>query len=67
VIDGDQTNVERVTANLYKLVMSFKWRPGWNAGIAETWALIKVSVNATNRSEVMRLVRYSVSGSWIGQ
>ena len=57
VIDGNQTNVERVTANLYKLVNVIQV-----ADLVETpsvsrdLALIKVSVTATNRSEVMQLV-----------
>jgi acetolactate synthase-1/3 small subunit len=57
VIDNDQTNVERVTANLYKLVnviqvADLEEMPS----VSRDLALIKVSVNASNRSEVMQLV-----------
>jgi acetolactate synthase-1/3 small subunit len=57
VIDGDQTNVGRVTANLYKLVnvIQVDDLAGYPA-ISRDLALIKVGVNATNRSEVMQLV-----------
>src|SRR5664280_811443 len=57
VIDGDQTNVERVTANLYKLVNVLQVADlvGIPA-LSRDLALIKVGVTATNRSEVMQLV-----------
>jgi acetolactate synthase I/III small subunit len=57
VIDGDQTNVERVTANLYKLVNVIQVADlvGMPA-VSRDLALIKVSVTAINRSEVMQLV-----------
>ena len=57
VIDGDQTNVERVTANLYKLVNVIQVADlvGMPA-VSRDLALIKVSVTATTRSEVMQLV-----------
>jgi acetolactate synthase I/III small subunit len=57
VIDGNQVMVDRVTANLYKLVNVIQV-----ADLVETpsvvrdLALIKVSVTATSRSEVMQLV-----------
>ncbi len=57
VIDGNQVMVDRVIANLYKLVNVIQV-----ADLAETpsvvrdLSLIKVSVNATSRSEVMQLV-----------
>jgi acetolactate synthase-1/3 small subunit len=57
VIDGEQTNVERVTANLYKLVNIIQVADlvGLPA-VSRDLALIKVSVTAINRSEVMQLV-----------
>ena len=57
VIDGDQTHVERVTANLYKLVNVIQVAD--LVGMPEVsrdLALIKVSVKASNRSEVVQLV-----------
>jgi acetolactate synthase-1/3 small subunit len=57
VIDGEQTNVERVTANLYKLVNVIQVADlvGLPA-VSRDLALIKVSVNTVNRAEVMQLV-----------
>jgi acetolactate synthase-1/3 small subunit len=57
VIDGDQTNVERVTANLYKLVNVIQVADlvGMPA-VSRDLALMKVGVNAANRTEVMQLV-----------
>jgi acetolactate synthase-1/3 small subunit len=57
VIDGEQTNVERVTANLYNLVNVIQVADlvGIPA-VSRDLALIKVSVTAINRSEVMQLV-----------
>jgi acetolactate synthase-1/3 small subunit len=57
VMDGEQTNVERVTANLYKLVNVIQVADlvGMPA-VSRDLALIKVSVNTINRSEVMQLV-----------
>jgi acetolactate synthase-1/3 small subunit len=57
VIDGDQTNVERVTANLYKLVNVIQVADlAGMPALSRDLALIKVSVTATSRSEVMQLV-----------
>jgi acetolactate synthase I/III small subunit len=57
VIDGNQTNVERVTANLYKLVNVIQVADLVETpSVARDLALIKVSVTATSRSEVMQLV-----------
>jgi acetolactate synthase I/III small subunit len=57
VIDGDQTNIERVTANLYKLVNVIQVADlAGMPAVSRDLALIKVSVTATNRSEVMQLV-----------
>jgi acetolactate synthase-1/3 small subunit len=57
VIDGDQTNVERVTANLYKLVNVIQVADlAGKPAVSRDLALIKVSVTAANRSEVMQLV-----------
>ena len=57
VMDGDQTNVERVTANLYKLVNVLQVADLVEIpAVSRDLALIKVGVNATNRSEVMQLV-----------
>jgi acetolactate synthase-1/3 small subunit len=57
VIDGDQTNVERVTTNLYKLVNVIQVADlvGMPA-VSRDLALIKVSVSTINRSEVIQLV-----------
>jgi acetolactate synthase I/III small subunit len=57
VIDGEQTNVERVTANLYKLVNVIQVADlAGMPAVSRDLALIKVSVTAINRSEVMQLV-----------
>jgi acetolactate synthase I/III small subunit len=57
VIDGNQTNIERVTANLYKLVNIIHVVDlAGMASVSRDLALIKVSVSAINRSEVMQLV-----------
>ena len=57
VIDNDQTNVERVTANLYKLVNVIQVADlAEMPAVSRDLALIKVNVNAANRSEVMQLV-----------
>jgi acetolactate synthase-1/3 small subunit len=57
VIDGEQTNVERVTANLYKLVNVIQVADlAGMPAVSRDLALIKVNVNAANRSEVMQLV-----------
>jgi len=57
VMDGDQANIERVIANLYKLVNVIQVADlvGLPA-VSRDLALIKVSVAAANRSEVMQLV-----------
>ena len=57
VIDGNQTNVERVTANLYKLVNVIQVADlAGTPSVSRDLALVKVSVTANNRSEVMQLV-----------
>ena len=57
VIDGEQTNVERVTANLYKLVNIIQVADlAGMPAVSRDLALIKVGVNTVNRSEVMQLV-----------
>ena len=57
VMDGEQTNVERVTANLYKLVNVIQVADlAEMPSVSRDLALIKVSVNTTNRTEVMQLV-----------
>lgn len=57
VIDGNQTNVERVTANLYKLVNVIQVGDLVSTpSVSRDLALIKVSVTAVTRSEVMQLV-----------
>lgn len=57
VIDGNQTMVDRVTANLYKLVNVIQVADLVETpSVARDLALIKVSVTATSRSEVMQLV-----------
>jgi acetolactate synthase I/III small subunit len=57
VIDGDQTNVERVIANLYKLVNVIQVADLVEMpSVSRDLALVKVSVSTVNRSEVMQLV-----------
>ncbi len=57
VIDGDQTNVERVTANLYKLVNVIQVADlAGMPAVSRDLALMKVSVSSVNRTEVMQLV-----------
>ena len=57
VIDSNQTNVERVTANLYKLVNVIQVADLATAPVvSRDLALIKVSVTALSRSQVMQLV-----------
>jgi acetolactate synthase-1/3 small subunit len=57
VIDGNQTNVERVTANLYKLVNVIQVADLVGIpSVSRDLALIKVGVTTTSRSEVMQLV-----------
>ena len=57
VIDSNQTNAERVTANLYKLVNVIQVADLATAPIvSRDLALIKVSVTALSRSQVMQLV-----------
>ena len=57
VMDGSQVNAERVTANLYKLVNVIQVADLATAPVvSRDLALIKVSVTAANRSEVMQLV-----------
>ncbi|MCZ7553494.1 MAG: acetolactate synthase small subunit [Anaerolineales bacterium] len=57
VIDSNQTNVERVTANLYKLVNVIQIKDlADQPSVTRDLALIKVSAPAERRSEVMQLV-----------
>jgi len=57
VIDSNQTNAERVTANLYKLVNVIQVADLANAPVlSRDLALIKVGVDALSRSQVMQLV-----------
>jgi len=57
VIDSNQTNVERVTANLYKLVNVIQVADlATTPVVSRDLALIKVSVTALCRSQVMQLV-----------
>ena len=57
VIDSNQTNAERVTANLYKLVNVIQVADlATTPVVSRDLALIKVSVTALSRSQVMQLV-----------
>jgi acetolactate synthase-1/3 small subunit len=57
VIDGNQVMVDRVIANLYKLVNVIQVADLAEApNVTRDLALVKVSVNAVSRSEVMQLV-----------
>ncbi len=57
VIDGNQVLVDRVMANLYKLVNVIQVADlAGTPSVSRDLALIKVSVTAANRSEVMQLV-----------
>ncbi len=57
VVDSDQTSAERVTANLYKLVNVIQVADlATMPVVSRDLALIKVSVNAVSRSQVMQLV-----------
>src|SRR5512140_2790903 len=57
VIDGNQVMVDRVTANLYKLVNVIQVADLVDTpSVSRDLALIKVSVTAASRSEVMQLV-----------
>jgi acetolactate synthase-1/3 small subunit len=57
VIDSNQTNAERVTANLYKLVNVIQVADLATAPVvSRDLALVKVSVTAISRAEVMQLV-----------
>ena len=57
VIDGNQVMVDRVIANLYKLVNVIQVADlAETPSVARDLALIKVSVTAVSRSEVMQLV-----------
>jgi len=57
VIDSNQTNVERVTANLYKLVNVIQIKDLVDQpSVTRDLALIKVSAPPERRSEVMQLV-----------
>src|SRR5512136_3080539 len=57
VMDGNQVNAERVTANLYKLVNVIQVADLATAPVvSRDLALIKVGVNTVSRAEVMQLV-----------
>lgn len=57
VIDSNQTNAERVTANLYKLVNVIQITDlAEQPMVSRDLALIKVSANPERRSEIMQLV-----------
>ncbi|MCZ2415913.1 MAG: acetolactate synthase small subunit [Burkholderiales bacterium] len=57
VIDSNQTNAERVTANLYKLVNVIQIKDlADQPSVMRDLALIKVSAPPERRSEVMQLV-----------
>lgn len=57
VIDSNQTNAERVTANLYKLVNVIQIKDLANQpSVVRDLALIKVAAPPERRSEVMQLV-----------
>ena len=57
VIDSNQTNAERVTANLYKLVNVIQIADLQNTPVvSRDLALIKVSVDALSRPQAMQLV-----------
>ncbi len=57
VVDSNQTNAERVTANLYKLVNVIQIRDlAELPTVSRDLALIKVSANPERRSEIMQLV-----------
>ena len=57
VIDSNQTNAERVTANLYKLVNVIHITDlAEQPMVSRDLALIKVSANPERRSEIMQLV-----------
>jgi acetolactate synthase-1/3 small subunit len=57
VIDSNQTNAERVTANLYKLVNVIQISDLQNTpGVSRDLALIKVAVDAVSRPQAMQLV-----------
>jgi len=57
VIDSNQTNAERVTANLYKLVNVIQITDlAEQPMVSRDLGLIKVSANPERRSEIMQLV-----------
>jgi len=57
VIDSNQTNAERVTAHLYKLVNVIQIRDlAEFPTVSRDLALIKVAANPDRRSEIMQLV-----------
>jgi acetolactate synthase-1/3 small subunit len=57
VIDSNQTNAERVTANLYKLVNVIQIKDlAEQPSVSRDLALIKVSASPERRSDVMQLV-----------
>jgi acetolactate synthase-1/3 small subunit len=57
VVDSDQTDAERVTAHLYKLVNVIQVTDLTSApSVSRDLALIKVGATSANRSEVMQFV-----------
>jgi len=57
VMDGSQTNAERVTANLYKLVNVIQVADlSESPAVSRDLALIKVTAAPDRRSEIMQLV-----------
>ncbi len=57
VIDSNQTNAERVTTNLYKLVNVIQVADlATSPVVSRDLALVKVNVTAVSRAEVMQLV-----------
>jgi acetolactate synthase I/III small subunit len=57
VVDGDQVNAERVTAYLYKLVNVIQVEDlSSQAMVRRDLAMVKVTANTENRSEIMQMV-----------
>jgi acetolactate synthase-1/3 small subunit len=57
VIDGTQTNVERVTANLYKLINVIQIDDLYNVpAVIRELAIVKVMASSEHRTEIMQLV-----------
>jgi len=57
VVDSDQTNAERVTANLYKLINVIQVNDlAAVPVVSRDLAIIKVKASASNRAEIIQLV-----------